>query len=190
MSIDDIIAVAGGTKSNIYRHFGGKEGLFLAAMQQHIGDVSRPLDQFPLNRLSLAEGLAVLGMAMSADMVTQDGMDFRRLVSAEAKRFPELGRQWFRLGPEGTLKVVAEFIEAQKRAGAVRADVEPLLAARLFTGMLTQRALLQTLYTPNDLSTAAEIEQLVAAAVEVFARSFGAARSSRLEEASHAHSSR
>jgi AcrR family transcriptional regulator len=168
VSLDEVIAAAGGTKSNISTFFGGKEGLFVAAMNHRMGMARRPLDALPLDRLSLREGLLALGQAMAGVIVTQESMEFRRRVSAEAKRFPELGRRWFEQGPEQAIRIVAKFLERHRGEGTIRAGGDMLLAARLFTGMLTQRSLLQTLYTPDDLSPEDEVSALIGAAVDIF----------------------
>jgi len=70
VSLDDLIAVAGGTKSNISKHFGGKEGLFVAAMNDRMSKARRPLDALPLDRMALREGLMALGQAMAGVIAT------------------------------------------------------------------------------------------------------------------------
>ena len=42
-SVDDIIQRAGGSKTHIYREFGGKEGVFLAAVQRLCAEVLQPI---------------------------------------------------------------------------------------------------------------------------------------------------
>jgi AcrR family transcriptional regulator len=43
VSVDEVVARAGGSKTNVYTYFGGKDGLFAAVMQRFCDEIVGPL---------------------------------------------------------------------------------------------------------------------------------------------------
>lgn len=131
VSLDEIVQAAGGSKTNIYAFFGGKEGLFIASVEHACRDVLRPLAEAETDGLSLDEGLTRLGRALLDALLTPRALGLHRTVIGESGRLPKLGAVWYAAGPGFSQKVFADFI-ALARPG--RADAAGL--ARLFHDMV------------------------------------------------------
>ena len=102
-SIDDITAAARVSKQTVYKHFGGKEGLFLAIINDTVGEV---LDEF-FDRMDLRfndsadleRELCAIARRFLSLLMRPELLALRRLVIGEASRFPQLGDVWWRGDP-------------------------------------------------------------------------------------------
>ena len=61
VSVNAIVRKAGGTKTNIYTYFGGKEGLFRAIIESLSKEISQSLLQIDITNLSPQEALNAFG---------------------------------------------------------------------------------------------------------------------------------
>src|ERR1700686_2071606 len=86
-SVDEIIQRAGGSKTHIYREFGGKEGLFLAAVQYLCAEVQQPIQTLDVSELPFEAGLLQLSQALVRMLLAERPLALQRLVFAEASRF-------------------------------------------------------------------------------------------------------
>ncbi|MDE0856882.1 MAG: TetR/AcrR family transcriptional regulator, partial [Nevskia sp.] len=69
ISVEQIVARAGGTKSNVYKHFGGKAGLF-AMVVEKLGERSaHPFSGLPLDAKP-EEALRQAGRRFLAELLT------------------------------------------------------------------------------------------------------------------------
>lgn len=171
VSVDDVIRVAGGSKSTLYKFFGNKAGLLRAVISALADDM---LDRFDIEfhaartpRESLLRiGGALADLALSANAIDQ----FRHAV-AHARTFPDVSRLWFEAGPQRTIEGIAHFLEREHAAGRLHVE-DPLRAAWFFGAMVIFRdnmALLVGLppVTPSELH--ANVER----AVDVFLAAYG-----------------
>lgn len=111
-SITEVAARADASKVTVYRHFDDKEALFVAVVESAIEeaeDQSRSL----VDDLAGSDDLAVDLRAFARlhiEVVTQPPLlRMRRMIIAEAERFPALARAWHRRAPR----------QAHRRLGAV-----------------------------------------------------------------------
>lgn len=99
-SIPDIIKASGGSNSMIYQTFGGKQGLFRAAVshliEQTFESTSVTAEQAP----SLHDELYLYGHALLTAFLEDGAFGLQRLVAGEAGRYPELGDVFYHLGVE------------------------------------------------------------------------------------------
>jgi TetR/AcrR family transcriptional regulator, mexJK operon transcriptional repressor len=121
VNLNDLIREVGGSKSLIYKHFGSKEGLFVAAVigmcEQLIGDLTYD----GLAGLATEEGLSVLAHRLLAALLTERHIAFQRLVIAESGRFPQVMRAWFNNGPQKSRAVIAGYLKSRFAAGKIKA---------------------------------------------------------------------
>lgn len=172
VSLDEIVRLAGGSKTNLYTLFGDKEGLFVAVVERLCEDVLASVDDLDLSGSDLEEGLRTFATRLLVPLLQPRHIRFHRLVVAESARFPELGKAWYQAGPEESYRRIGAFIAELQRRGLVR-DVEPRRAAVLFHDGLLYDALHRTMIGGEFAPTALEVERMVAEAVTMFVRAFG-----------------
>jgi AcrR family transcriptional regulator len=136
VTVDDIVRDVGGSKTNVYTFYGGKDGLFLAAMEETVNDLALPLRRLRLSGLSLERGLKKFATTLLAVLLQERHLAFQRLVIAEAVRHPQVGLSWYRNGPAATRAILQDFLMEQKALGMVRSDADPARTAMLFHDMV------------------------------------------------------
>lgn len=110
VSLDEIIREVGGSKTNIYNMFGGKEGLFVAIFQGLGAEFVSPLRQLELGDTPPEIALGILGRTLMRQLVAPRHLAFQRMVLAASGRFPELLREWYRAGPRASRRVIAQVL--------------------------------------------------------------------------------
>jgi TetR/AcrR family transcriptional repressor of mexJK operon len=173
VSVDELVASAGQSKTNVYSWFGGKEGLFLATIDRLLGAMLVPLIDNRFASLPLNEGLRVLADAVLTIVLGKDALALHRLIIAESQAFPAIGRAWVVAGPERTYRFCADFIEAHQQAGQLRL-ADPNRAAVFFHDMLTGDLEHRILVGERTMPDATERDQLIDGVIEVFTRGYAA----------------
>lgn len=165
VSVDEIVRMVGGSKTNVYNHFGGKEGLFVAIVKGLCDDLLASFVSIDVSDLGVQDGLRSLGLALVGILLQERHLAFQRLVIAESARFPALGRTWFASGPEASRSIIAQFLEREQRAGRLRLS-DPHLSATLFHDMATFDLLYRAMigYKPTD----DEIRHRIDTAIDLF----------------------
>src|SRR5579864_879732 len=110
-SMDQIAAAASVSKQTVYKQFADKQSLFREIVTGTVAQVADPVaEQVASLRDSrdLEADLRSLGRALLAQVIQTRVMQLRRLVIAEAGRFPELGRLFYERGPGRTIDALAE----------------------------------------------------------------------------------
>jgi AcrR family transcriptional regulator len=136
VSVDELVASAGQSKTNVYSWFGGKEGLFLATVDRLLDALIVPLVDKGFAQLPLDEGMRALAETVMAVVLGKNALALHRLIIAESPVFPSIGRAWVKAGPERTYRLCADFIAVHQAAGRLRV-VDPQRAAIFFHDMLT-----------------------------------------------------
>jgi len=168
VSLDDLITRVGGSRRNIYRHFGGKEGLFIAAVTSLCEELTAPIKSLnlPLSG-NPAEALLLFGKAVLDRVLLPRTLDMTRLMIAEATRFPDLAQTLWRFGHEQPALVLADWIAQQQEKGVLCKRQPALLLARQFVDLAVADAQFRTLVgTPGAFNH----DKTLSAAVETFLR--------------------
>ncbi|HEX6758050.1 MAG TPA: TetR/AcrR family transcriptional regulator C-terminal domain-containing protein [Propionibacteriaceae bacterium] len=77
-------------------------------------------------------------------------IQMRRMIIAEAHRFPDLSRAWHRVGPERAHATLASQIDKLVERGLLDAS-DPLLAAQLLNYLILSVPLNEAMFTGRDL---------------------------------------
>ncbi len=100
-------------------------------------------------------------------------MQLRRLVIAEAGRFPELGRAFYERGPGPTMEALAVAFERLAKRGVLRLE-DPLLAAAHFNWLIMSAPVNQAMLLGQDqIPAAAELDRFADAGVRAFLAAYG-----------------
>jgi AcrR family transcriptional regulator len=173
VSVDELVASAGQSKTNVYSWFGGKEGLFLAAVDRLLDALVVPLVDNGFAQLPLDEGMRALAETVLAVVLGKKALALHRLIIAESPAFPSIGRAWVTAGPERTYRLCADFIAAHQAAGRLRV-ADPRRAAIFFHDMLTGDLEHRMLIGERSMPKRAERDKLVEAAIDVFRHGYAA----------------
>lgn len=173
VSMDAIAAKAGVSKRTVYSHFPGKDVLFAAVMTRHCGRVSGDgaweLDPEVEPRQMLTDrGRRFLRLITSPEAVA-----LFRTVTAEAERFPELGRAFFETGPKCWTGSFEAYLRAQDEKGRLRIP-SPEIAAKFLFSLLKDplhlRCMLGVQSKVTEAEIAAHVDNVVGAFLEHYRR--------------------
>jgi TetR/AcrR family transcriptional repressor of mexJK operon len=167
VSVDEVTRAAGGSKTNVYTYFGGKEGLFTAVVDYLMAARLQPFKDLKVSDHPPEKALKEIGRTFLDIILDEHILALHRLIVAESARFPQLGRAWFAAGPEYVYRSVEGYLEAQQRVGRLRPG-NPRRAAALFLDMITFDVHHRTLLGVTPRPGQAELERLVEDAVDTF----------------------
>jgi TetR/AcrR family transcriptional repressor of mexJK operon len=118
-SVDEIAATAGVSKMTVYRHFRSKELLFAgvidALCRQFVDDdLERMLVLPPKTALPKFAGKIM-------DIIyAKETIELHRIVVAECRRFPKLGRLFYRSGPEACIDMLEHYLRRHRKVGLAK----------------------------------------------------------------------
>ncbi len=137
-SMDQIAAVARVSKQTVYKHFSDKEALFNAIVTATVNEASDTVAS-AVRELQdsgdLAADLRELARRELELVMQPRILQLRRLVTAEASRFPSLGQMFYERGPGRTISELAAMFERLAAGGRLRID-DPSLAAAHFNWLV------------------------------------------------------
>ncbi|AOY94689.1 TetR family transcriptional regulator [Cupriavidus sp. USMAA2-4] len=173
VSVDEIVKACGGSKTNVYSYFGGKDGLFVAVVEALCDRFLEKVEQMEPSCNSTAQGLHVLARGFLESLLQDSHLAFLRLIIAEARRFPEIGQVWYTRGPLATCQFIAAYLARQQAAGT-KLNTTPEVAAQHFHSMVIAGVLHRTLAT-GQRPGEAQIDALIASAIDLIVARPGAA---------------
>lgn len=168
-SIEAIAAEAAVSKVTVYNHFGGKRGLFGAAVEHECENIRGQL-LFDETSGSIRDRLTAFGRSMIAFLSRPEMIRFEQRIAAEVQSAPELGECFLDAGPRRMLRALADLLERERDRGTLRMD-DPFQAAEHFAAMCKGLADMERRFTGKFDPIAAD--RRVQSAVELFLRGFG-----------------
>ncbi|MFJ3778279.1 TetR/AcrR family transcriptional regulator C-terminal domain-containing protein [Streptomyces sp. NPDC090075] len=169
VSMDDVLAVVGGSKGTLYRYFSDKSALFRAAVESLCDEWSDPLHAFSPSGRSLSDTLVALGEHFASIVLTPQAIALHRLVTAEAGRIPGIGDAFFEHGPGAGYAVLGRSLRQAYDDGLIEVEDPVRAAAQLYQAMLGDAQMRLLTGAPYKL-TDAEVRASVVEAVRVFLR--------------------
>ncbi|GJD73903.1 hypothetical protein CFIICLFH_2133 [Methylobacterium goesingense] len=122
-TVDQIAELAHTGKTTLYGRFPTKEALFSAVVLRYVDVLQARMAIVPTSG-SLKERLVQVGIELANLTLAEESIALMRLTIAEAKAFPELGREGFRIGFGGCVSCIAECL-ATDASDAALAEATP-----------------------------------------------------------------
>jgi len=173
VSMDAIAAKAGVSKRTVYAHFPGKDVLFAAVMTLHCGKVSGG-DAWDLDpEVEPRQMLTDRGRRFLRLITSREAVALFRIVTAEAERFPELGRAFFETGPKCWTGAFEAYLRAQDEKGRLRIPNPEIAAKFLFSLLkdpLHMRRMLGVQKQVSDAEIASHVDNVVDVFLEQYRR--------------------
>ncbi len=151
-SMDAIAARADASKVTVYKYFADKQSLFVAVVEDAIERTAQST-RTTVDHLGesddLAADLRVFARQHVVEVTRPDLIRMRRMLIAEASRFPELARAWHRAGPERAHADLARQIGRLDRRGLLRAP-DPVLAAQQLNYLILSVPMNEAMFAATD----------------------------------------
>jgi AcrR family transcriptional regulator len=150
VSMDEVVAKARVSKQTLYKHFGDKSSLFLEVL---LGDMAAAdaqvaaLAEVVPDSDNLQEDLTAFARAYIVSVMRPHLMRIRRVVIAEAERFPDLAEAWYRNGPERAYATFTQWFTRLHERGLLRTP-DPGLAAQHFNWLVLSIPLNEAMSRP------------------------------------------
>jgi TetR/AcrR family transcriptional regulator, mexJK operon transcriptional repressor len=173
VSVDEIVQVAGGSKTNVYSFFGGKSGLFLAVVELLCNELLEPLATIDVTQSGVVAGLRTIARALLDVILEERALALHRIVAAEALACPDAARLWFESAPARVHGVLADFITRHQKNGTLRPG-NPREVAVLFHDMLTLNMHVQRLFGLHAPFSHAEVDAHIESVIALFVHGFKA----------------
>jgi TetR/AcrR family transcriptional regulator, mexJK operon transcriptional repressor len=163
-TMDEVVKRAGGSKASIYKHFKNKEDLFATVVDEL---VRHPLTN-ELNPDAPPEtALQEYAESRLKVVFTKKHIALRRLIIAEANRFPKIARVYYEHGPASSIKQLEQYFFIENERGVLKV-IDPHSAAISFTGMLMHYMFSRTLYNISAGPTNSQIKEHALRTVSIF----------------------
>jgi TetR/AcrR family transcriptional regulator, mexJK operon transcriptional repressor len=151
-SMDEVALIAEASKVTIYKHFSDKHTLFIAVVTDAI-DEAKAGSQSLVDKLGQSNDLELDLRDFARQhvaLVTQPHLiQMRRMIIAEAHRFPDLARAWHRVGPERAHASLAGQIDKLVARGQLQVP-DSLVAAQLLNYLILSVPLNEAMFTGRD----------------------------------------
>ncbi len=171
-SMEAIAEAAPVSKPTLYNHYKGKQELFAAVIESQCEAVLSTLSSVKTELSDPVAGLKAIAGAFVELIYADEAIQLYRLIIAEQKHFPELGKLVYRSGPGPVLRQLSSYLAEQHARGALHiADVET--SSRLFLGMLKGDQHFRCLLGLQTGLSDAEKRRLIDSAVSLFLKGHG-----------------
>ncbi|KIC49886.1 TetR/AcrR family transcriptional regulator [Tateyamaria sp. ANG-S1] len=172
-SVDDIARAAGVSKATLYSYFPDKRLLFMEVANSECARQSQDaIDNIDMNAPP-RDVLNQAGKHFLKFITSKFGQQVFRICVAESDRFPEIGRAFYKSGPERMRAEMGEYFEAAVARGDLKID-DYTLAADQFGELCKADLWPRLMFGVIDSVTDEDIDRVVDSAVKTFLARYGA----------------
>jgi TetR/AcrR family transcriptional repressor of mexJK operon len=174
-TMEEVAMKAEVSKPTIYRFFSDKERLFAEIVRATTGEIDelvRLVVEIMAEQTDVEAGLMMLARRFLNALMQPRVLRLRRLVMANAERFPDVGRGWYEHGFDRVLATLGTTFGSLADRRLLHVE-DPLLAANHFVGMLLWIPINKAMYTGDYRSSPGELEGYAVGAVRAFLAGYG-----------------
>jgi TetR/AcrR family transcriptional regulator, mexJK operon transcriptional repressor len=172
-SISAMARSSGISKESIYRYFSGKRELFEAVMERELslyhGHLRKP--QREGHKPATREALLEVAETILHLITSERTLALRRVVFAESGRTPDVGIQYWRIGPQSAFEKLEDIFRSHDRELAF----DPKALAQYFLALLTHRIMLERICGVSGPPSREQVAHYSQVIVDDFVRAFLAA---------------
>jgi AcrR family transcriptional regulator len=172
-SMSHIAESLGGSKATLWTYFSSKEDLFRYVINAASMEFQRELTVGLAQTDSLEETLLQFCRRLIERIVSPSALALRRVVAAEAVRFPDVAETFYHNVPARLHHVLGALLDPHMRSGKLR-TTDPLEAAEVLTSICHARCFWRAAFGLNEDVKAHEIQADAKLAVDVFLRAYSA----------------
>jgi AcrR family transcriptional regulator len=173
-TVSEIAAHAKASKGSFYSRFPSKEKLFTAVFQRRADAVFHEFATILLPDAEPRQVLCSLGEGLIKCVLAPDSINLLRLVYMESRHIPELGKIFYKLGPERGRTQTSEYFQKLVTRGFFRAGMDTELGAEQFLDLLTGEVVRRRALSIDPPFTPAEQSYRLSSAVDMFIRAYRA----------------
>lgn len=162
-SMDQVAAAAGVSKMTVYRHFGSKEDLFAGVITESCQRIVAD-DLEETFSLEPEEALRRFARKMTDIVFEPETAELHRIVIAESRRFPKLGRLFYRTGPQACIDALEDYLIRHKGDRRFKEE-DPRRSAEEFLELLRGYSHLKMLLGIEKAPSARDIDARIDSAV-------------------------
>jgi AcrR family transcriptional regulator len=181
-SMDAVAAEASASKRTVYQYFDDKQELFAATV---LDAVDRGYEYFEPRILALAEtddvekAITQLARDAAVGLTNPELLKMRRLVIAEAERFPGIGREYYERSWARTIGLLAQALVTLTQRGLLAVE-DPERAAYIFTWLVISIPSNRVAFLGDAaVGPEAELKELADEGARVFLAAYGIQDASR-----------
>jgi AcrR family transcriptional regulator len=168
-SINAMARSSGISKESIYRYFSSKKQLFEAVIGRELADYRIAVRRLSAETtMDLREALINIAETVLAIATTDRTLALRRLIFEEARRSPDVGQHYYKIGPEYAFAAVEEIF----RSHHLESEFDPAILSRHFLALVAWRPMLERECALGPVLSRAEIRARVESIVADFMKAF------------------
>jgi TetR/AcrR family transcriptional regulator, mexJK operon transcriptional repressor len=168
-SINAMARSSGISKESIYRYFSSKKQLFEAVIGRELMEYQESLQRLSTSKtIGLREALVTLAETVLGVVTTDRTRALRRLIFDEARRSPDVGQHYYKIGPE---RAYAAFEEVFK-AHHIDSDYDAAVLSRHLMAMVSWRVMLELECAVIGAPTSDEMRRRIESVVDDFMKAF------------------
>lgn len=169
-SINAMARSSGISKESIYRYFSSKKQLFEAVIGRELAEYQAGVRRLlsAEKTMSLREALITIAETVLGVVTTDRALALRRLIFDEARRSPDVGQHYYRIGPEQAFAAIEEIFKSHR----IESEFDAATLSRHFLGIISFRMILQRECAVIPAPPRAEIRAQVESIVNDFMKAF------------------
>ena len=178
---DEVAARASVSKQTLYKHFADKEHLYAEVILDASVGVLDVLSSATASTLQDAQDVQDVRKALRAladgflsVLLQPDYVRLRRLVIAEADRFPDVGTAWYEGPFDRTLVILGEAMQRLADRGLLQNLSDPTRAAYQFAGLVMYQPMNQVMFAGTGaIPSVDNLNRIADSAVDMFLAAYG-----------------
>jgi TetR/AcrR family transcriptional regulator, mexJK operon transcriptional repressor len=169
-SINAMARSSGISKESIYRYFSSKKQLFEAVIARELVEYQTKVENIlaAVNTMDLREALVGIGETVLGVITLERSLALRRLVFEEARRSPDVGQHYYKIGPEEAFGAIERVFAVH----GIKSDIPPTTLSRHFLALISWRVMLERECAVIEAPTKAETRKHVESIVDDFMSTF------------------